>query len=132
MSGTNNPFSKFVVDPSSIPDPNKISLQQFERYNSLEMERINSLFRTIKRSGLYIGGVLGLCLVGAWWAEKQARTQLFGSDSTPFSTQTRAAATWTSSLFAMRTTTPTTASSSAPSTSLRGSSRTALPTATST
>jgi hypothetical protein len=118
---SNNPFSKFVADPSSIPDPNKITLQQFERYNSLEIERINSLFRTIKRSGLYIGGVLGLCLAGAWWAEKQARCQLFGQDSTPLSMQTRAAATWISSPSAMRTTTPTIASSSAPSTSLRGS-----------
>ena len=24
-----NPFSKFVADPSSIPDPNKITLKQF-------------------------------------------------------------------------------------------------------
>jgi hypothetical protein len=96
MSSTNNPFSKFVVDPSNIPDPNKITLQQFERYNSLEVERLNSLFRTIKRSGLYIGGVIGLCLAGAWWAEKNARSELFGRDSTPPSTQTRAAATSTS------------------------------------
>ena len=96
MSGNNNPFSKFVPDPSSIPDPNKITLQQFERYNSLEIEKLNSLFRTIKRSGLYIGGVVALSLVGAWWAEKQARNQLFGVDSTLFSMQTRAAATSTS------------------------------------
>lgn len=93
MSGTNNPYSKFVADPSSIPDPNKITLQQFERYNSLEIERLNSLFRTIKRSGLYIGGVIGLCLAGAWWAERKARHELFGCDSTPPSIQTRVAAT---------------------------------------
>lgn len=28
MASTNNPFSKLVADPSSIPDPNKITLQQ--------------------------------------------------------------------------------------------------------
>ncbi len=78
---SNNPYSKFVVDPSTIPDPNKINLQQFEKYNSLEIERANRLFRTIKKSGLYIGGVLGLCLAGAWWAERKARHELFGSDS---------------------------------------------------
>ena len=62
-----NPFSKLVANPSSVPDPNKISLQQFEKYNSLEMEKLNTLGRTIKRSGKYLGGVLGLCLVAAWW-----------------------------------------------------------------
>lgn len=92
MSSNNNPFSKLVADPSNIPDPNKITLQQFERYNSLEIERLNSLFRTIKRSGLYIGGVLGLCLAGAWWAERKARHELFGCDSKTPLTQTRAAA----------------------------------------
>lgn len=94
MSSTNNPFSKLVADPSSIPDPNKITLQQLERYNSLEIERLNSLFRTIKRSGLYIGGVLGLCLAGAWWAERKARCELFGHDSTLFIRQTRVVAIW--------------------------------------
>lgn len=93
MASTNNPYSKLVADPSSIPDPNKITLQQFERYNSLEIERLNSLTRTLKRSGLYIGGVIGLCLAGAWWAERKARTELFGHDSTSPPTQTRAAAT---------------------------------------
>jgi hypothetical protein len=80
-----NPFSKFVVDPSTIPDPNKITLQQFEKYNSLEIEKLNSLFRTLKRSSLYIGGVVGLCLAAAWWGERQARCQLFGQDSIKYS-----------------------------------------------
>lgn len=78
---SNNPYSKFVVDPSTIPDPNKITLQQFEKYNSLEMERSNRLLRTFKKSSLYVGGVIGLCLVGAWWAERKARHELFGADS---------------------------------------------------
>lgn len=86
-----NPFSKFVVDPSNIPDPNKITLQQFERYNSLEIEKLNSLFRTLKRSSLYIGGVLGLCAVAAWWGERNARCELFGQDSTSILTKTREA-----------------------------------------
>lgn len=86
-----NPFSKFVVDPSNIPDPNKITLQQFERYNSLEIEKLNSLFRTLKRSSLYIGGVLGLCAVAAWWGERSARCELFGQDSTSILTKTREA-----------------------------------------
>lgn len=81
MSHT-NPYAKFIKDPSTIPDPNKITVQQFEKYNSLELEKVNSQLRTVKRSAVYIGGVLGLCLLGAWWVEKTARHELFGSDST--------------------------------------------------
>ena len=61
-----NPFSN-LPNPSSAPDPNKITLQQLEKYNSFEMEKINSLFRTVKRSSKYLGGVLGLSLIAAWW-----------------------------------------------------------------
>lgn len=80
MSG--NPYAKFVKDPSKIPNPNNITLQQLEKYNSYEMEKLNSLFRTLKKSTVYIGGVIGLCLVSVWWAEAKARRELFGSDST--------------------------------------------------
>ena len=79
---SNNPYSKFIKDPSSIPDPNKISLRQLETYTSLEMEKTHALFRTLKKSSLYMGGVIGLCLLGAVWGEKKARNELFGSDST--------------------------------------------------
>ena len=68
-----NPFSKLVIDPTSKPDPNKISLQQLEKYNSFEMEKLGSLSRTLKRSSKYMAGVAGLCLLAAWWGEKQAR-----------------------------------------------------------
>jgi hypothetical protein len=80
MSHT-NPYAKFVKDPSQVPDPNKITLQQFQKYNSLELEKSNLQLKTLKRSARYIGGVLGLCLVAAWWGEKNARNELFGSDS---------------------------------------------------
>ena len=89
-----NPFAKLVSNPSSAPDPNRITLQQFEKYNSIEIERLNALGRTIKRSGKYLGGVLGLCLIGAWWGEKQARCELFGGDSMTLIMQTRAEVTW--------------------------------------
>ncbi|MCB0370239.1 MAG: hypothetical protein KDD45_12660, partial [Bdellovibrionales bacterium] len=52
-----NPYSKLVTNPSAVPDPNTITLQQFEKYNSLEIEKLNTLGRTIKRSSRYIGGV---------------------------------------------------------------------------
>lgn len=78
---SNNPYSKFIVDPSKVPDPNKVTLSQFEKYSSLEMEKIGSVFRTMKRSSFYIGGVIGLCFIGALWAERKARSELFGSDS---------------------------------------------------
>ena len=84
-----NPYSKFVTNPSNIPDPNKISLQQLEKYNSLEAERLNALLRSVKKSGKYLGGVLGLCLAAAWWGEKSARCQLFGGDSNCPLTQTK-------------------------------------------
>lgn len=111
-----NPFAKFVPNPSSVPDPNKITLQQLEKYNSLEIEKLNALFRALRRSAPYVGGVLGLCLAAAWWGERQARSELFGADSTRSAMQTREAATSTCSPTATRSTTPTTASSSACST----------------
>ena len=77
-----SPFAKFVSNPSSLPDPNKITLQQLEKYNSHEMEKINAFTRSFKRSGKYLGGVLGLCMVAVWWGEQKARSELFGADST--------------------------------------------------
>ena len=35
----------------------------------------------MKRSGLYIGGVIGLCLLTSIYAERKARSELLGSDS---------------------------------------------------
>lgn len=119
-----NPFSKYVTNPSNIPDPNKINLQQLEKYNSLEIEKLGSLFRSVKRSGLYIGGVVGLCLVAAWWGEKQARCDLFGKDSTKLLIQIREEDIWTLPLSEMNNTTPTTENSKECSTLLKDSSRT--------
>lgn len=76
-----NPFAKLVPNPSSAHDPNKITLQQLEKYNSYEIERLNALGRSIKKSGKYLGGVLGVCLLAAWWGERNARWELFGIDS---------------------------------------------------
>jgi hypothetical protein len=81
MSNNTNPYAKYLADPSKIPDPNRISLAQLEKYNSYEIEKLNSLLRTLKRSSFYIGGVVGLCLAAAWWGEKNARKELFGVDS---------------------------------------------------
>ena len=75
-----NPFSKYVRDPSTLPDPNKITLQQFEKYHSHEMNKLEALFRSFRKSALYIGGVVGLCFAAAWWGERTARQELFGSD----------------------------------------------------
>jgi len=94
MSNKSNPYAKFITDPSKIPNPNNITLTQLEKYNSLEIEKLNSLFRTLKRSSLYIGGVVGLCLAGAWWAEKKARCELFGSDRKFILKQIREEVTW--------------------------------------
>jgi len=38
------------------------------------MEKLASISRTLRRSSFYIGGVIGLCLVGAFWAERRARS----------------------------------------------------------
>ena len=32
---SSNPYSKFIVDPSKVLDPNKATLSQFEKYSSL-------------------------------------------------------------------------------------------------
>ena len=109
---SSNPYSKFIIDPSTVPDPNKVTLSQFEKYSSLEMEKIGSVFRTLKRSSFYIGGVIGLCFVGALWAERRARCELFGGDSNFLAIKTREDRTWTCKLSATKPTTPTTESSS--------------------
>jgi hypothetical protein len=31
---SNNPFSKFVVDPSKVLDPNTVTAKEFENYTS--------------------------------------------------------------------------------------------------
>lgn len=114
-----NPFAKLVVDPTSKPDPNKISLQQLEKYNSYEMEKLGAVSRTLKKSAKYMAGVAGLCLVAAWWGEQKARNELFGHDSTILIIQIREEAILICLQFVIRNTTPTTESSSACSTSLK-------------
>ena len=94
MSQQENVFAKFVVDPSKVPDPNRIGLQQLEKYQSIETERLGALGRSFRRSAVYMAGVAGLCLVAAWLGEKNARSELFGADSTLPLNQTRAAAIW--------------------------------------
>jgi hypothetical protein len=78
---SNNPFSKFVVDPSKVPNPNTITAAEFEKYTSNEITRLNSSFRVYKRSAVYLAGCIGLMLVTGYFAGKSGRTHLLGSDS---------------------------------------------------
>ena len=52
-----------MPNPVAKPDPNRISLQQLEKYNSYEMEKMGSLGRVLRRSARYMAGVAGLCLL---------------------------------------------------------------------
>ena len=75
-----NPFSK-LPNPSNIPDPKTITISEFEKYNSREMEKFNQNIKTFKRSAKYLGGCIGLMLVLSYYGERCVRNHLFGSDS---------------------------------------------------
>lgn len=81
---SNNPFSKFVVDPSKVVEPNTMTAREFENYTSTEMRRIQSSLRTYRRSAVYLAGCAGLMLFTAFFAGKEGRTQILGSDSNSF------------------------------------------------
>ena len=78
---SNNPFSKFVVDPSKVPDPNTITAREFENYASTELRRVQSSLRTYRRSAVYLAGCAGLMLVTAWLTGGAARKSVLGTDS---------------------------------------------------
>ncbi len=74
-----NPFAK-LVNPHSTPDPNKITLKEFERYNSLEQQRFTNIFKIQKKSSLYFGGLFLLSLGAVLLADRKAKKSLFGAD----------------------------------------------------
>lgn len=78
---SNNPFSKFVVDPSKVPDPNTITAREFEKYASTELQRVQSSLRTYRRSAVYLAGCAGLMLLTGFFASRLGRTHVLGKDS---------------------------------------------------
>lgn len=78
---SNNPFSKFVVDPSKVPDPNTITARQFENYASTELRRVQSSLRVYRRSAIYLAGCFGLMLFAGYMTGGAARKNVFGTDS---------------------------------------------------
>ena len=78
---SNNPFSKFVVDPSKVPDPNTITAREFEKYTSTELQRIQSSLRTYRRSAVYLGGCAAFMLFTALLANRSGRTYVLGAES---------------------------------------------------
>ncbi len=81
---SNNPFSKFVVDPSKVVDPNTMTAREFENYASTEMRRIQSSLRTYRRSAVYLAGCAGLMLFTAFLTGRAAKTNILGADSKGF------------------------------------------------
>lgn len=78
---SNNPFSKFVVDPSKVLDPNTIPAREFENYASTELRRIQSSLRTYRRSAIYLAGCAGLMIFTALWTGSAGRKNVLGADS---------------------------------------------------
>lgn len=75
---SNNPFSKIPVPTKA--DPRVISVSDFSKYQSFEMNKLSSSLRTYRKSLLYIGGTVALSLVFAWISNKKASHDLFGAD----------------------------------------------------
>jgi hypothetical protein len=84
MSQRNNPFSKLIPNPSNIPDPKNMTTDEFIRYNSHEMEKLQRTMRVLKRSMWYVGGCAGFILALSFFAERYVRNDLFGVDSKLF------------------------------------------------
>lgn len=81
MSLRNNPFAKFVPNPSNIPDPNTIKPTDFEKYHSRDMQKLSENMRVLKRSSRYLAGCFAMFLGLTFAAENFARHQVFGADS---------------------------------------------------
>ena len=76
-----NPISKIPLPAN--PDLRTISVSEFSRYQSHELNRFHASLRAYKRSLLYIGGTLALSAVFFIWGSRAAKQDLFGADSTP-------------------------------------------------
>lgn len=76
-----NPFKNVVPDPSKIPDPKNITMSQFEKYHSVEMEKLSQNLRVLKRSSKYIGGCLGLAFFIKMIVDAGTKDFVLGKDS---------------------------------------------------
>ena len=81
MSQQNNPYAKFTPDPRKVPDPKTITIDQLRNYHSHEMNKLKLSWSVHRKSLLYIGGCVGFMFLTSFFAEKAARSQLFGVDS---------------------------------------------------
>ena len=79
-----NPFKNFVPDPSKVPDPKNISISQFEKYHSRDMEKMNQNLRVLKRSSKYMAGCIGVLLFLKWSVDGATKDYVLGSDSNFF------------------------------------------------
>lgn len=104
-----NPIDKIPLPAN--PDPRTISVSEFSRYQSHEINRFHASLRSYKRSLIYIGGTLALSAVFFLWGSNAAKRDLFGDDSNIQIMQTEAEATWTWRPSTTRTTWLTTESS---------------------
>jgi hypothetical protein len=77
-----NPFANIPV-PVKL-DPRKMAISDYIKYTSYEMDKFQSSLRTYKKSLFYMGGTLALSLLGIWYANRLAHSNLFGSDCTCF------------------------------------------------
>jgi hypothetical protein len=77
-----NPFAG--IPTSAKLDPRTVTISEYSKYTSSEIERLNSTFRTFKNAKIYLGGCIVFWLAAAWYANKKAYSDLFGSDCNYF------------------------------------------------
>ena len=73
-----NPFSK--IPSPVVPDPRTMTISEYSKYHSFEMNKFAASVRCYKKSLVYLGGCLALSLVSAWYFNKVASRELFGAD----------------------------------------------------
>jgi hypothetical protein len=82
---SNNPFAKFVVDPTKALNPNTIKPNELEQYTSTEMRRMQQNMKVFKRSAVYLAGCVGFMFAYGMILNGATRTSVLGPDSTSFS-----------------------------------------------
>ena len=74
-----NPFSN-LPNPSKHPDPRTITISEFQKYQSHEMNKFQANLRSFKKSLPMMGACLALSLFSCWVAEGAVKNELFGAD----------------------------------------------------
>ena len=73
-----NPFSK--LSGASSLDPRTIKISEFEKYESVEIKKMNARWSVMRRSVPWLLGMTAAFAVLSWASDAYAKHNLFGVD----------------------------------------------------